>query len=631
MTNETQLRDKKRIAVPTALIAGVIFAICVRDVSAQTPPSSQQPVTIAPDQLRAEAAWREKMRQTPIPNNKRACFTASFSASDPNKTEWNEVPCTTPPNYPYRFKRGFRQPNLVGNGTDYSAEVPNLITAATGSFSSVTGVTSESGDVGGNPPPVANTFTLQLNSKPFSTTLCNSSPNQLCQGWQQFVYSNAGVAFIQYWLLYYNTTCPAGFNTDSAPPDIHCWKNGPGTASVPVQPITNLANLSLTGTANSGGTDTVIMSIPGTLSAANADSILDLASGWNGVEFVLVGDCCSSQANFNAGSTIVVTTTVHHGSTTNAPTCVLDGYTGETNNLTLAATAPIGTLPSPGIVSTQSNILGTPQSCQTAGGWGDTHLTTFSNLFYDFQAAGDFLLAETGPDFIVQARQISGKPNWPNASINQALATRMGATEVAVCLPDKLEVDRALFPLADGKSVMRPDGVFISRTGNVYLVIDQTGNSLRAEVINKQYINASVGLGRWPTRVFGLLANASGTADEIAPRHGPPLKAPFNFENLYYRYGNTWRVSANEDLLLACGEPPAQGNPSKPLTVNDLAPQEYERARTVCIAAGVKDEALIQACSIDVVVLKTDKAAEVFAHAATPTVVGNRVEPPPGP
>jgi len=621
---------KKQSVDSAAMFLGVIVLMmfgCV--LSAQTSPSSQQPVPVAPDQVRAEAAWREGMKQTPIPNNKKGCFTASFTPADPNRKEWNEVQCATPPNYPYRPKRGFRSPNVVGNGTDYSAEVPNLITGATGSFSSITGVTSESGDVGGNPPAAANTFSLQLNSKPFSTTLCNGSPNQFCQGWQQFIYSNSGVAFIQYWLLYYNTTCPAGFNTDSAPPDIHCWKNGPGAAHVPVQSITNLANLSLTGTANSSGSDSVIVSIPGAASAANVDSLLNLASGWNGVEFVLVGDCCSSEANFNPGSTIVVTTTVHHGNTTNAPTCILDGYTGETNNLTLAATTSTGTLPSPGIVSTQSNILGTPQSCQTANGRGDTHLTTFSNLFYDFQAVGDFLLAETGPDFIVQARQISGKPLWPNASINQALATRMGATEVAVCLPDRLEVDRAPFSLASGESVTRPDGVFISRNGDVYLVIDQSGNSLSAEVVNKQYINASVGLGRWPTRVFGLLANATGTVDEIAPRQGRALKAPFYFEDLYSGYGNSWRVSANEDLLMTCGDTPELGNPAKPLTVNDLDQQDYKRARAVCKGAGVKDEALIQACSIDVVVLKTDKAAEVFAHAPAPTVVGNQVVPPP--
>ncbi len=147
----------------------------------------------------------------------------------------------------------------------------------------------------------------------------------------------------------------------------------------------------------------------GTVAAANQDSILGLASGWKGAEFLIVGDCCGNQANFNAGSAIVVRTTVHHGDKT-APTCVLEGFTGETNNLDLIATPATGTLPSPAIISTQSNASNTVASCAPATGIGDTHLTTFNGLLYDFQASGDFILADSGPDFIVQTRQVSGAP-----------------------------------------------------------------------------------------------------------------------------------------------------------------------------------------------------------------------------
>jgi len=42
---------------------------------------------------------------------------------------------------------------------------------------------------------------------------------------------------------------------------------------------------------------------------------------------------------------------------------------------------------------------------------GDTHLNTFNGLHYDFQASGDFLLAEegpteAGPNFVVQPNQV---------------------------------------------------------------------------------------------------------------------------------------------------------------------------------------------------------------------------------
>jgi len=63
---------------------------------------------------------------------------------------------------------------------------------------------------------------------------------------------------------------------------------------------------------------------------------------------------------------------------------------------------------------------------------GDTHITTFDGLHYDFQAAGEFVLVDNGPDFIVQNRQASGAPTWPNADVNKAIAVRMGKTTVAV-------------------------------------------------------------------------------------------------------------------------------------------------------------------------------------------------------
>src|SRR6516164_10160727 len=75
-----------------------------------------------------------------------------------------------------------------------------------------------------------------------------------------------------------------------------------------------------------------------------------------------------------------------------------------------------------------------PKAPAAATTIGDTHLRTFNGLFYDFQAAGDFTLAEAGRDFSVQTRQVSGAPTWPNATVNKAVAARFGSTKVAVCL-----------------------------------------------------------------------------------------------------------------------------------------------------------------------------------------------------
>jgi hypothetical protein len=44
---------------------------------------------------------------------------------------------------------------------------------------------------------------------------------------------------------------------------------------------------------------------------------------------------------------------------------------------------------------------------------------------------------QAGPEFIVQARQVSGAPTWPNASVNKAVAVQTGKNRVGVCLGDE--------------------------------------------------------------------------------------------------------------------------------------------------------------------------------------------------
>jgi len=590
-------RMLNRFAIAAVFV--LVAAACTRTEGTQPPIDDQ--------------GYTEQMAQLAMPA--KGCFKASFP-----KLEWQEVACVAPPNQPYPPKIGRRSPQTVGNGTDFAAEVPDLIGSATGSFARVTGVTSETGKVNGSPLAVANAYALQMNVKPFTTSLCSGHPG--CLGWQQFIYSNVGYAFIQYWLETYNASCPSGWTNYPVPGSTvtDCWQNGPNAVSVATQPITNLASLRLSGTATSGGTDAVIMTTGGgSVNAANQDSILNLAAGWHGVEFVLVGDCCLSQANFNANATIVVNTVVHHGSTA-APTCVVEGFTGETNNLTLVGTPPLPTQSAPTIQSTQSNIAGSAASCSAASGIGDTHLRTFGGLLYDFQASGDFILAQT-TDFVVQTRQVSGAPTWPNASINQALATQMGSTRVAICLAETpVVVDGKPTAVSDGGVLSLPSGVDVVRIGNVYLVSDQSGNSLRA-VLNGGWIDASVGLGRWPTDVAGLLANPPGSLIDLVASDGTVFKTPISFEDLYQRYGESWRVAPADSLLSDCGPATEAGNPSRPFFAKDLDAPTRDRAQAICIKAGVKEGPLLDACTIDVAVLG-EAAANAYVGATPPAAVG---------
>jgi len=431
-------------------------------------PASRQPAMTREEQRQFDA-WRKSMARIPLP--KKGCFTASYPGN-----EWHEVPCiAAPPPRPY----------TVGSAVDFSAVVSGHIKSATGSFDSMDGVTSETNN--GNP----DTYSLQLNSEFFVSPACAGAANpNVCKGWQQFIYSTTfASAFIQYWLIDYAAPCPAGWT----PLSVHCIKNSVNAAAVPAQPIANLLHMSLTGTANAGGTDTIMMSIPGNpnLNAMNQDDVLTLSQGWKLAEFGIFGDGGSSDATFNVGSTMAVRTTVDDG-TTSAPTCELEGFTNETNSLNLVPPCCVYGGTSPAVVFWLSSNPGATSACVGGTSIGDTHLTNFNGLLYDFQASGDFLLAETNPGFVVQTRQKSGAPTWPNASVNKAVAMRLGRTHAAVCVePTRLIVDGKQRDLADDTSLALPTGVRVARSGSTYLFTRPSGESVRAEV-NTSYINVSV-------------------------------------------------------------------------------------------------------------------------------------------
>jgi von Willebrand factor type D domain len=586
------------------------------------PESKTTPGKLALEEVRLRETWRTSLKQVRLP--KKGCFVAAY----PNK-EWREVPPVKAPPYPMLPRRAPRA-LVVGNGNDVSAQAPSgLISTALGSFDSVTGVTSESGQINATGPAVPNAYSLQLNTNTFASSSCSGSTGGACQGWQQFVYVNdgtSGYVFIQYWLLKYNNTCPAGegWTQFSFPgsTDIYCYKNSTNASSVPNQPITNLPHLSLGGTVSATG-DSYFFSTGESVYSGSGDNAVNAAAGWNTAEFCVVGDAGGGQANFNSGSSAVTRTKIVYGGES-PPNCVAQGFTGETNNLTFGPAAPPASAPGPAVIFTESSAGGATSNCAAATAVGDTHLTTFSGLLYDFQATGDFILAQVDPDFVVQTRQVSG-PQWPNVSVNSAVATRMGKTTVALCLASsRVFVNGKTTDLGDGKSLSTPDGVEISRRGDMYFITSQSGDSVRATV-NPTWIDVSVGIGHSPAKVSGLLANANGNVNQIAARNGAVLNNPFSAADLYGRYADSWRVPPAESLLFACGGGGGNivnGKPIRRFLARDLDPDVFKRAKAVSKAAGVKEGPLLDAATLDVAVLGNEKAAQAFVYAQPPVAVG---------
>ena len=289
------------------------------------------PAAAADVQSRLQENWRSEIAQTAQPGA--GCFQAHY----PSKA-WHQVACTKAPNKPFISRRALLEAGArtVGNGNDYAAIAHGVITAATGSFPTVTGLKSETD--GG-----ANIYSLQLNSNFFTSTACTgaSSPST-CRGWEQFVYSSSSAAsFIQYWLINYGNTCPTTPYNDWNNYQGSCYRNS-SAIGVPQEPISQLANFKITGTA-SAAKDTFVTAVGTTAySTGGNDNVVLLASGWAANEFNVVGDGGGSGAAFNRGTSIKVHLAQHDG-TTLAPLCQGNsGTTGETNNLTLGAVCSTG-------------------------------------------------------------------------------------------------------------------------------------------------------------------------------------------------------------------------------------------------------------------------------------------------
>jgi hypothetical protein len=195
-----------------------------------------------------------------------------------------------------------------------------------------------------------------------------------------------------------------------------------------------------------------------------------------------------------------------------------------------------------------------PASCSTGVSVGDTRLTTVGRLLYDFQAYGDFVLAQDGPDFVVLARQIPGPPAYPNTATNTAVAAKMGTNTIAVCMgPPRLMVNGKESNLAEGNSLSLAGGVQVRRQPGTYVIQDGTGDYVLANLIANRHgvwIDVQVGLSEAAQpSVTGLLANARGNPHALVTRTGTVLPEPVSFNDLYHTYANSWRVASDASGL----------------------------------------------------------------------------------
>jgi hypothetical protein len=308
-----------------------------------------------------KAKWQAAIANVPAPGS--GCYSASYP-----KLQWVAAKCATARNL--RFV-----PSTVGNGTDYSADlVSGLISKATGTFKDVSSDISEKGQIDDTGSKITNAFSLQLNSEFFTgSPACSGSPNSGCLAWQQFVYAYDGCTnssgamasciFIQYWLINYDTTCPSGWFTFGN--DCYTNSSAAGTGTVTAK---DLGSIKFSGSAAKGGKDDASLSIGSGAATlvSGPDSMVGLAASWNTTEWGVFGDAGGGEAYFGTDNSLEAQTALK-GTSSKAPKCVKEGFTGETNNLKLTKTPALGSETTPTMASKQTDGTSSTASCAVGG------------------------------------------------------------------------------------------------------------------------------------------------------------------------------------------------------------------------------------------------------------------------
>ena len=585
-----------------------------REMEAASAPKPAPPLVRRRPSIEERRSFEEVMKT--IRPTRQGCFEAHF----PNR-QWIEKPCEAAPKMPSPHAKGPR-PNNVGAGTGRFAVVTSgNISQSTGSFDSVSGVAQIDGFIGGSTTTVhPNVYELQLNANQFTTTIGGCNKITSCLGWEQFLMSQSQCTggpcvFIEYWLLNYPQPCPTNaswsYYNGSVPNTIPgCYLNTTA-ATLPAISVADLGSVTMNA-AVSGGNDTVTISdATGTLGLKTNASIAGLGSGWTGVEYGIYGDCCSAETFFTASTTasLTVRVAVTNG-TTNAPTCATNftGITAETNNLNLTGGCSTVGGASPAIVYTMTGGGSLPPGVSV----GDPHLTTFHGAHYDFQHAGEYILAKADPDFEVQVRQILiTPPGKPAIAVNNGAAIQMGPDKFVVLL-NGVQVNGRMMTFPNGQTIRLNGDVLVDHRNNVYTISRTLGDIVHVTTYS-DHVDVSVTIGATNVAsVRGLLVGG----DEQKPfmRRDKTTIRGLMTPVVLRDFVESWRVEPSDSLFGDEGRPhPAA--PLEQMTAAKLDPAKAAKARQTCVARGVKAGTALEDCVLDVAVLGKPEAANGFVFA----------------
>ncbi|MGK7896553.1 MAG: VWD domain-containing protein, partial [Xenococcus sp. (in: cyanobacteria)] len=269
-----------------------------------------------------------------------------------------------------------------------------------------------------------------------------------------------------------------------------------------------------------------------------------------------------------------------------------------------------------------------PKPDGSGSSFGDPHLVTFDGLKYDFQAAGEFIVARSDSgDLEIQVRQRPFRDQ--PVSVNSALATRIGNQRIGFYAGESppVRIDGQPREISNNNSMQLGEGR-IFRKGDIYTVVYPTGEQMEVNTGRSfrgvELLNYNIFLNEERSgTISGILGNNNGeTNDDIVLVDGTVLERPSR-EELYGSYADSWRVTQESSLFDY--EPGRDTNsftisgfPTTDITVESLDPEDVARAREL-IGDRITDPALIESTIIDLVLSGFDESFIEFAEQVSRT------------
>lgn len=247
---------------------------------------------------------------------------------------------------------------------------------------------------------------------------------------------------------------------------------------------------------------------------------------------------------------------------------------------------------------------------------GEPHFRTFDGLYYNFQTVGEFILSRSLDGTF--ETQIRTGAYSSNLAVNTAVGIRIqGALLQMTGEGGVLLIDGVPLDLAEGDIHTVNDHLKIGRPRDyVYSIADDEGYSILITHVASFVDHLNIEIDPSPKlkgQLEGMLGNLNGDyADDIATSDGKPLVGlarnkigRVTREILYGPFADAWRVTDATSLLpYGPGETTEtmtdRTHPKTFVSLSDLTEADYDKAREICLQAGVTGGLLLENCIFDV-------------------------------